>query len=97
MLDAEFVKALPALGIGGIIAGLIFMFYRKDMKQFTELWRTTSSQLIEVIKENTASNVELITLIKSQREPVITKADVVEIVTKQIEGSRTHHARKSGV
>ncbi len=54
---------LPQLGIGGLVAGLIFFFYRKDVKQYTELWKTTSEQLIAVIKENTASNTRMIVLL----------------------------------
>ena len=89
MFDAEFAKYLTTLGIGGAIAGLIFMFYRKDMKQFTELWQITSGQLMDVIKENTASNTELITLIKSAKEPVITKAEVEALIVKHTEALKT--------
>ena len=56
MLDQEFVKFLATLGVGGVIAALIFMFYRKDVKMYTELWKTMSEQLFIVVKENTASN-----------------------------------------
>jgi hypothetical protein len=93
MLDAEFAKWLATLGLGGVLAAFIFMFYRKDMKQFTELWRSTTDQLISVIKENTESNVELITLIKAQKEPVITKAEVEAIIQKHVDAVRT---RRSG-
>ncbi len=53
-------KLLMQLGVGGIVAVIIFFFYRKDVKQYTELWKTQSEILISVVKENTASNTRLI-------------------------------------
>jgi hypothetical protein len=38
-MDSEMMKWLVQLGVGGVIAGLMFWAYRKDVKQFTELWR----------------------------------------------------------
>jgi hypothetical protein len=83
-MDQEFVKWFATLGIGGILAGFMFMFYRKDVKQYTELWRTTAEQLIMVIKENTASNIKLITLIESQERNVLRKSDIELLVEKRL-------------
>ena len=47
------------LGVGGVLAGMMFFFYRKDVKSYTELWKTQTSMLVEVVKENTRSNVQL--------------------------------------
>ena len=62
-MDADFIKYLVGQGAFGVVAGLLFHFYRRDVQQFTNLWRGQSEQLIMVVKENTASNVHLITLI----------------------------------
>jgi hypothetical protein len=83
-MDQEFVKWFATLGIGGVLAGFMFMFYRKDVKQYTELWRTTAEQLISVIKENTASNIKLITLIESQERNVLRKSDIELLVEKRL-------------
>ncbi len=56
----EFAKYLTTLGVGGVLAGLMFMFYRKDVRAYTELWKSQSELLIEVVKENTASNVKVV-------------------------------------
>lgn len=56
----EFAKYLTTLGVGGVLAGLMFMFYRKDVRAYTELWKAQSELLIEVVKENTASNTKII-------------------------------------
>lgn len=37
--DTEFTKWLLSLGTGGAIAAILFIFYRKDQRQYTELWK----------------------------------------------------------
>lgn len=80
----ELVKWLLSLGVGGAIAGLIFFFYRKDIQQYTELWRLTTEQLTNIIKENTASNIKLISLIESQERNAIRKGDILEIIENKL-------------
>lgn len=60
MLDTEFVRYLASLGTGGLIAGLMFMVYRKDMKLFedrwrgqAELWKGQAEILMSLVRENT--------------------------------------------
>lgn len=79
VMDAEFVKWLSTLGIGGILAGLMFLFYRKDVKQYTELWQSQASILMTVVKENTASNTKLIT--------------VIEALHRRLDGNGTDHSQ----
>ena len=62
-MDAEFVKWLATLGVGGVLAAFMFHFYRRDVRTYTDQWRGQSAMLLEVIKENTASNTKLITVI----------------------------------
>lgn len=62
-MDGEFIKWLATLGVGGVLAAFMFHFYRKDVKQFTDLWKGQSEMLVQVVKENTASNTKLVTLI----------------------------------
>lgn len=50
-MDAEFARWLTTLGVGGVLAAFMFWFYRKDVKSYTELWKTQSEQLIVVVKE----------------------------------------------
>lgn len=54
-MDMEFVKQISTLGVGGAIAGLLFLFYRKDVALYTAQWRGQSEQLIQVVKENTVA------------------------------------------
>lgn len=63
VVDAEFVKFMATLGVGGVLAAFMFHFYRKDVRQYTDLWRGQSEALIQVVKENTASNTRLISVI----------------------------------
>jgi len=85
MVDPEFIKWLATLGVGGVLAGLMFMFYRKDIKQYTELWRITADQLTNIIKENTASNVKLISLIEIQERNQIRKSDLDAMINQKMQ------------
>jgi len=82
-MDSEFLKWLATLGVGGILAAVIFTFYRKDIQQFTVLWQTTSTQLMEVIKDNTASNTKLVTLLENQERNALRKSDLEELVRRR--------------
>lgn len=84
MLDPEFTKWLATLGVGGALAGLMFAFYRKDIKQYTELWRITAEQLTDIVKENTASNVKLINLIEAQERNQIRKGDIDMLIKDRV-------------
>jgi len=79
-VDTGFTEWLVSLGVGGILAAFMFTFYRKDVKQYTELWRVTAEQLMDVVKENTASNAKLIALIESQERNTLRKSDIESII-----------------
>jgi hypothetical protein len=82
-MDIEFTKWLVTLGVGGVLAGFMFVFYRKDVKQYTELWRATAEQLMNVIKENTQSNTKLIALIEEERRNMMRKSDIEQLLVGQ--------------
>lgn len=79
-VNVEFSKWLITLGVGGVLAGFMFVFYRKDIKQFTELWKSMTDQLIIVVKDNTTSNTKLISLIENQERNTLRKEDIEELV-----------------
>jgi hypothetical protein len=62
-MDPETLKWLVSLGVGGILAGGMFMVYRKDMKINSDAWRGQSEMLMAVVKENTAAITALIQLV----------------------------------
>ncbi len=64
-VDVDFVKYMLTMGVGGVIAALIFSFYRKDVKQFTDLWKSQTEMLMRVVQENTSSNTRLTIVIES--------------------------------
>lgn len=84
-VDPEFVKWLTTLGVGGALAGLMFMFYRKDVKQYTELWKAATDQLMSVVKENTQSNTKLISLIEQQERNMVRKDDIVSLIERRLQ------------
>lgn len=70
-MDGELGKWFATLGVGGALAGLMFFFYRKDMQRhaddirgYTDQWRDVATLLMGVVRENTASNTKLITVIE---------------------------------
>lgn len=77
-MDVEFLKWLGTLGIGGVLAGFIFAFYRKDIKQYTELWKTTSELLMKIVSENTASNTRLCETLDNLEQNAVTVRDLRE-------------------
>jgi transcriptional/translational regulatory protein YebC/TACO1 len=84
-MDIEFTKWLITLGVGGVLAGFMFVFYRKDVRQFTELWKAMTDQLVIVVKENTSSNIRLISLIESQERNAMRKSDIENLI-KEVKG-----------
>lgn len=87
--NPEFIKWLATLGIGGVLAGFMFVFYRKDIKQYTELWKHASDQMMTIVKENTVSNTKLISLIETQERNVVRKDDIVALIEKHIQGRQS--------
>lgn len=86
-MDPEFSKWLATLGVGGVLAWFMFLIYRKDIKQFTELWQGVTAQLMIVIKENTASISKLISLIETQEKNTMRRSDFEQLVDKRIKGA----------
>lgn len=87
--DVEFYKWLLTLGVGGVLAGFMFVFYRKDVKQYTELWKAQTEMLMVVIRENTASNTKLISLIENQERNVMRKSDIKHMIDEAKREDRT--------
>ena len=74
---SEFIKWFATLGVGGALAGFMFMFYRKDIKQYTELWKSTTEQLIVLVKEVVASNTKLIAMLENLERNSHRKEDLM--------------------
>lgn len=84
MLDPEFIQWAATLGVGGILAAFMFAFYRKDIKQYTDLWKSTADMLMGTVKENTASNIKLISLIEGMERNRMRKADIDDMIDKRV-------------
>jgi hypothetical protein len=65
MMESELAKWFATLGVGGTLAGVMFMFYRKDVRQFTALWEKQTEVLMTVVKENTVAFTATLEVMKS--------------------------------
>lgn len=95
-MDAEFGKWLATLGVGGVLAAFIYLAGRKDnarheatIIQYTELWKAATEQFIGIIKENTASNAKLISLIETQERNALRKDDIVLLIDRRMQATTT--------
>lgn len=96
VIDTDFIKFLSTLGIGGVLAAFMFTFYRKDVRQYTELWKTSTDALISIVKENTASNTKLISLIENLERNSIRKTDISDLVDQKLRERHDHgHSQQS--
>lgn len=95
-VNSEFIQWLTTLGVGGVLAGLMFMFYRKDVKQYTELWKNVTDMLMAVVKDNTASNTKLISLIELQERNAIRKSDIEAFLDKRYREENKTEKRLDG-
>lgn len=84
----EFAKWLITLGVGGVLAGFMFVFYRKDVKQYTELWKMSSDVLMQIVKENTASNTKLISMLEALERNTVRKTDISEMIDRRIKDEK---------
>lgn len=86
-MSTEFAQWLVTLGVGGVLAAFMFVFYRKDVKQYTELWQSQADRMenlirfmTEVVLKNTESNTQLIVLIEEMKANQMRKADIYELI-----------------
>lgn len=86
MFDAEFIRYLAQSGAVGVIAALLFFFYRKDVRQYTELWQAQAklnheqtTMMMAVVKENTAAITQNTEVIKSLHRRV-DRLDMLRVV-----------------
>ena len=81
-MDTELAQWLGTLGVGGVLAAFMFHFYRKDVKQYTDLWKGQSELLVGVVKEvsgHIARNTEVL-------QSVDRRLDKLECLDKPREG-----------
>jgi hypothetical protein len=100
VFDVEFLRWLAQLGVGGVIAGILFYFYRKDVKQFTELWQAQSQlnqrqtdSMILIVKENTAAFTESTNVLKSLHRRM-DRLDILRVVDPNDESAAERPDRR---
>lgn len=77
-MNTDLFQWFTTLGVGGILAGGMFYFYRKDVKTYTDLWKGQSEMLLEVVKENTVAFTKLTEVINALHKRSDHIEDVLE-------------------
>lgn len=72
------MKFLVQLGIGGVLAGLLFGFYRKDVRAYTELWK-------EQAILNHAQTTAMMALVEKSTSAIVQNTEVVKSLHKRID------------
>lgn len=70
-MDLEFTKWLSGLGVGGVLAAVMFTLYRKDAREAAALWKGQTEILVQVVKDNTAAFVQNTTVILSLKAHIM--------------------------
>lgn len=66
-MDTETLQWFASLGVGGVLAGMMFYVYRKDSLDWQSAWKGQSEMLVQVVKENTAAVTRLVEVMDGQR------------------------------
>lgn len=97
MFDQEFVKFLAQLGVGGAFAGLMFIFYRKDVRSYTELWQKQAelnhaqTQAMMMLVEKNSGTIASNTEVLKQLHHRIDRLDILRFVE---DGSTPNNERQ---
>lgn len=86
-LDPELVKYSLSLGVGGVIAVLIFAAYRKDSTDWRKSWEGQTAMLLQVVKENTQSNTAVIKSVEANTR-------MVEMLCAQVSSGNDNGGRR---
>lgn len=78
VFDQEFARFLMQLGTGGILAGLLFFFYRKDVRSYTELWQAQATL-------NAALTRELMTLVDKNSGTIASNTEVLKSLHRRMD------------
>jgi len=62
------IEYFTSLGVGGILAGIMFFFYRKDAINHINQWKGQSGLLMKVVKDNTEAITENTEVARSLRD-----------------------------
>lgn len=89
VFDAEFIKTLGGLGVGGAIAGLIFVFYRKDIRQYTDLWQKMAereeARAIALAEREDKRTDALMQLVKENTAATTTNSEVLRALHRRVD------------
>lgn len=76
--DAEVVRWFVQLGVGGVLAGVLLFFYRKDVRSYTELWREASER-------NERQTMQMIAIAERSAGAISENTEVMRSLHKRVD------------
>ncbi len=78
------VQWFATLGVGGIIAAFMFLFYRQDLRRYTEMWKEQSQQNREVV-------AQVLGVVKDNTEVLSKLISTVDSLHRRLDGNNTRN------
>ena len=91
----ELFRYLGSLGVGGTIAAILFFFYRKDVKSYTDLWQNMSTQLLAVVKDASDAHRAIAVALTANTEVLKSMHKRLDRIERSDDGDPLEHRRRS--
>jgi hypothetical protein len=78
VFNADFFRFVAQLGVGGAIAGIVFFFYRKDVRSYTDLWQAAAAM-------NAKQTEAMMSLVERTTTAIVTNTEVVKSMHRRLD------------
>lgn len=78
VFDVEFMRWLAQLGVGGMMAGVLFYFYRKDVRAYTDLWKEQATL-------NANQTVAMMALVEKNTIAITSNTDIIKSLHRRMD------------
>lgn len=83
-MEMEFTQFLAQLGVGGVMAGMLFWFYRRDVQRITDHWNKQSDQLMMVVVSNTSASAQHSEVLRAHTAAVTSNTEVLRALHNEL-------------
>lgn len=97
----DILKFFASLGVGGVLAGVIFYFYHQRVTEWMktadtrlQMEQRRSDVLLEVVKENTVSNTAVVKSVEANTSMVERLCHLRELSFDEFDETADNHGRR---